>query len=60
MEEYVANGLKLGWLIDRKNRTVSIHRPNRVVELLENAVSLSGEEILPGFVLNLQFLWDNY
>lgn len=57
MEEFRANGARLGWLIDRKARTVSIYRPDHPVETLSNPTSLSGEPVLPGFVLNLQRIW---
>jgi Uma2 family endonuclease len=53
MQEYIENGAKLGWLIDRKNRRVEIYRPGRDVEILENPATLSGEDVLPGFVLDL-------
>jgi Uma2 family endonuclease len=54
MQEYIANGAQLGWLIDRKNKRVEIYRPGKDIEILENPVSLSGEDVLPGFVLYLQ------
>ncbi|MHC0062920.1 Uma2 family endonuclease [Nostoc sp. UIC 10890] len=54
MQEYIENGAQLGWLIDRKNKRVEIYRPGKDVEILDNPVSLSGENVLPGFVLNLQ------
>lgn len=57
MEEYIENGTLLGWLIDRVNRTVYIYRPNTVVEELDNPITLSGEDILPGFVLDLNPVW---
>ncbi len=53
MQEYIENGARLGWLIDRKNKRVEIYRPNRDVEILENPATLSGEDVLPGFVLDL-------
>jgi Uma2 family endonuclease len=53
MQEYIENGARLGWLIDRKNRRVEIYRPGRDVETIENPVTLSGEDVLPGFVLDL-------
>ncbi|MBW4610837.1 MAG: Uma2 family endonuclease [Hassallia sp. WJT32-NPBG1] len=53
MQEYIDNGAKLGWLIDRKNKRVEIYRPLKEVEILENPESVSGEDVLPGFVLNL-------
>jgi Uma2 family endonuclease len=53
MQEYIDNGAKLGWLIDRKNQRVEIYRPDREVEIIQNPATLSGENILPGFVLDL-------
>ncbi len=53
MQEYIANGARLGWLIDTKTRRVEIYRPDRTVEFLENPVTLSGEDVLPGFVLDI-------
>lgn len=58
MQEYLDNGVKLGWLINRKNRRVEVYRRGKAVELLESPTELSGEDVLPGFVLNLQFIWD--
>ena len=54
MQEYIENGTQLGWLIDRKNKRVEIYRPGKDVEILDNPASLSGENVLPGFVLDLQ------
>lgn len=54
MQEYLQNGLRLGWLINPKLRQVEIYRPNRDVEVLESPTTLSGEDVLPGFVLDLQ------
>jgi Uma2 family endonuclease len=58
MQEYLENGLLLGWLIIPKTRTVEVFRVNREVERLEGVLSLSGEDVLPGFVLNLQPIWN--
>lgn len=57
MREYLENGARLGWLIDPQNQRVEIYRPGREVEILEQAMELSGEEVLPGFVLNLRRIW---
>ncbi len=57
MEEYITNGTLLGWLIDRVQCKVYIYRPNTVVEELDNPTTLSGEGILPGFVLDLSEIW---
>jgi Uma2 family endonuclease len=57
MREYMDNGAKLGWLIDPQNRQVEIYRPRVKIEVLANPTELSGEEVLPGFVLNLRRVW---
>ena len=57
MAEYMANGAKLGWLINRKKRQVEIYRPQQEVEILDNPQTVSGEDILPGFVLDLATIW---
>lgn len=57
MQEYQENGAQLGWLIDRQTRTVEIYRPGQAVEVLENPESLSGEAVLPEFVLELASIW---
>ncbi len=57
MQEYIDNQVKLGWLIDRKTRRVEIYRLGQEVEVLKSPTELSGEYVLPGFVLNLQIVW---
>lgn len=57
MREYIANGARLGWLIDRKNKKVEIYRHDRDVEILDNPSTLSGEDVLPGFILDLTDVW---
>jgi Uma2 family endonuclease len=54
MKEYMDNGAYLGWLINPKNQQVEIYRPNQDVEIVENPATLSGGDVLPGFVLSLQ------
>ncbi|WP_373537648.1 Uma2 family endonuclease [Microcoleus sp.] len=58
MQEYIENGCRLGWLINRKKREVEIYRLGRSVEILQSPQTLSGEDVLPGFVLNLQKIWN--
>jgi Uma2 family endonuclease len=53
MRLYVKNGVRLGWLLDRKNRQVEISRQGREVEILDAPQTVSGEDVLPGFVLDL-------
>ncbi len=51
------NGARLGWLIDRKNKKVEIYRQGQEVEVLDNPSTLSGEAVLPEFVLDLTEIW---
>ncbi|MBW4623759.1 MAG: Uma2 family endonuclease [Cyanosarcina radialis HA8281-LM2] len=53
MQEYIDNGLRLGWLIDPQNRRVEIYRPEQAVEVLASPTSLSGENVLPGLVVDV-------
>ncbi|MEB3216216.1 MAG: Uma2 family endonuclease [Nostocales cyanobacterium 94392] len=57
MLEYMAAGVKLGWLFNRNNRRAEIYRQGQAVEVLNSPTSLSGEDILPGFVLDLSIVW---
>jgi Uma2 family endonuclease len=57
MEDYITNGTLLGWLIDRVQCKVYIYRINIPVEELDNPTTLSGESVLPGFVLDLSKIW---
>ncbi|MEG3439998.1 Uma2 family endonuclease [Pannus brasiliensis CCIBt3594] len=57
MREYLENGSRLGWLLNRKTKQVEIYRPGKAVEILENPETLSGETILPDFILHLDSIW---
>ena len=58
MQEYMREpGVQLGWLIDRKNRRVYIYRPGLPEECLDNPATVSGDPVLPGFVLNMSNIW---
>jgi Uma2 family endonuclease len=58
MQEYMREpGVQLGWLIDRKNPRVYIYRPGLPEECLENPPTVSGDPVLPGFVLNMSKIW---
>ena len=58
MEEYVANGAQLGWLIDPFEKKVYVYRPRAEVEVLEDPETLSGGPLLRGFALDVRALWD--
>jgi Uma2 family endonuclease len=57
MEEYRRVGVRLGWLINPQQQQVEIYRSGRDVEVLESPTSLSGEDVLPGFVLDMRLIF---
>jgi len=57
MQEYMENGARLGWLIDPQNQRVEVYRPGQEVGVLQEPEELSGEDILPGFVLSRGQIW---
>ncbi len=59
MQEYIDNGVKLGWLIEPSARTVEIYRPQSKVKILSNPQVLSGEDLLSGFSLDLTNIFDD-
>jgi Uma2 family endonuclease len=57
MEEYIANGAVMGWLIDPLERRVYVYRADQELVILDNPKSVSGEPLLPGFELEMSELW---
>jgi Uma2 family endonuclease len=57
MQEYLNSGLRLGWLINPQDQQVEIYRPGQAVETLTQPQSISGEDVLLGFVLNVSRFW---
>ncbi len=57
MSEYMENGVKLGWLINLKDKQVEIYRQGKEVEILDSPKTLFGEEILPEFTLDIDWIW---
>lgn len=57
MEEYIANGARLGWLIDPVERRVYVYRPRRRPQRLDHPTVLSGDPVLRGFTLDVRRLW---
>jgi Uma2 family endonuclease len=55
MQEYLDSGLQLGWLINPQAQEVEIHCPNQMVEIIQLPTTLSGEKVLPGFILDISF-----
>lgn len=57
MQEYLANGAQLGWLLDPAQKQVHVYRPQQPVEILANPAEIAGDPVLPGFILNLHRIW---
>lgn len=58
MDEYIANGLRLGWLIDPEEKVVYVYRPKIEVQKLQNINEVSADPELPGFTLDLTEVWN--
>jgi Uma2 family endonuclease len=58
MREYVEHGARLGWLIDPYARKVEIYRPDCAVEILHQPAGLTGEDVLPGLIVDLSEILD--
>ncbi|MBI4475515.1 MAG: Uma2 family endonuclease [Acidobacteria bacterium] len=56
MEEYLANGARLGWLLDPTGRTATVYRPGEAAQCLKNPATISGDPVLPGFQFDFQEL----
>jgi Uma2 family endonuclease len=57
MEEYIANGAQLGWLIDPETRSLYVYRPGGKAEVLEGIEQISADPELKGFALDLREIW---
>jgi Uma2 family endonuclease len=57
MEEYIANGVELGWLIDPREKKVYVYRPQTEVVCLDDPETVSGDPVLAGFSLELKRIW---
>ena len=58
MEEYIANGARLGWLILPETRTIYVYQPGQDAQLLSDADAIAGDPVLPGFTLDLRPVWE--
>jgi Uma2 family endonuclease len=57
MEEYRSNGVRLGLLIDPKNKQVEIYRPGQEPEILESPTDIDCSEVMPNFILSMSKIW---
>ena len=56
MQEYMDNGVKLGWLINPDKKQVEIYRQGQDKEVLDHPQTISGEDVLPDFLLDLSLI----
>ena len=54
MDEWIAYGVSLGWLIDPSARRVHIYRPHADPEVLDDPETINGDPELPGFVFDVR------
>lgn len=57
MQEYINNGLRLGWLINPQDRQVEIYKADQPKQVLQNPNQVDGDDVLPGLVVELSILW---
>jgi Uma2 family endonuclease len=57
MKEYQRLGVKLGLLVDSKNKQVVIYRPGQEPELLESPAAIDCNEVMPSFLLSMNRIW---
>lgn len=58
MQEYIDNGVQLGWLINPQQQQVEIYRLGKSKEVLEKPSGLLGEDLLPNLTIDLDFIWE--
>jgi len=56
VQEYIKNGLRLGWMVNPQDCQVEIYRISQSKQVLENPKQFDGEDVLPGFIFNLSTL----
>lgn len=57
MQEYMDNGCRLGWLINRKKQEVEIYKIDKSIEILSRPQIILGDDVLPNFILKLDKIW---
>ena len=58
MAEYLANGARLGWLIDPLEKRLYVYAPETNVRVLDEPADVAGDPVLPGFTLDLRPFWE--
>jgi Uma2 family endonuclease len=58
MQEYIDSGVRLGWLFNPQEQQVEIYRQEYQKEVRILPAELSGEDVLPGFTLQVDRFTD--
>lgn len=53
MQEYINSGVRLGWMFNPQDQQVEIYRHGQAKEVRQLPTELSGESVLPGFLLKV-------
>ncbi|MBN9119431.1 MAG: Uma2 family endonuclease [Planctomycetes bacterium] len=53
IQEYLTNGVKVVWQVDYEERNVTVHRPNRSMEVVKEDGELTGGDDLPGLTIKV-------
>jgi len=59
VQDYLAAGVNLIWIIYPQKQFVAVHRQSKIVSILFETDELEGEEVLPNFRLPLEKLFGN-
>ncbi|QQE63672.1 hypothetical protein GFS31_03410 [Leptolyngbya sp. BL0902] len=57
LEEYLANGAQLGWLVDPEQQRVYVYSPDQPMQDFHHPSTLSGDPVLPDFVMDFTLIW---
>ena len=58
MEHWIANGARLGWLIDPESKAAYVYRPGEQEDVLVEPSSVQGDGIMAGFEIVMARVWD--
>ena len=53
----MANGVRLGWLVDPIEEVVWVYRTGRDAERIERPGTLGGEDVMQGFEASFERIW---
>ena len=58
MQQWIANGVEVGWLIDQEEKSVTVYRPGEEPEHLADPTSVQGDGPIAGFGLVMSRIWE--